>query len=410
MELAPNGHARLVPVVIMIDGQFYDASAYKASPVPMALDSGIVYEAERAGASQGLFTVSGALQGPNNTWLGAGTWQPAGSIPKSITHRAESVPRGMESDEGPPVLHRRDAGKPKPSEPTPPPATPAPAPPATAPAGPPPVAPAPPTANAPAAAAPAPAASPAPEEVDPNRPVLRRGKPSAMPEEPVSISAVASTKTSAPAAASSTPSKNAAIQILPAISDAGGPEPHSYAYPMKPADEEPLHKKMLAMAADEVRDRARQLAAEVVGAPSPARTSSQRGRTARPAAPPQPNFDDVQLHVFDLSSSNEAVLVLTATAHMPIGKNDGPAGLQYMLTLVARQDIYGELHKVFSNVTDTQHLDVLPRYEFIDAVDADGDGRGELLFRKVSDAGSAFGIYRVIGQQWWPLFEGSPGQ
>ena len=51
-----------------------------------------------------------------------------------------------------------------------------------------------------------------------------------------------------------------------------------------------------------------------------------------------------------------------------------------MITLVARQDIYGELHKVFSNMTDTQHLDVLPRYEFIDAVDADGDGRARIAF------------------------------
>src|ERR1017187_7485656 len=68
LELAPNGKGHLVPIVIMIDGEFYDASAYKAAPVPMALDTGTVYEAERTGTSLGLFTVRGALQGPNNTW------------------------------------------------------------------------------------------------------------------------------------------------------------------------------------------------------------------------------------------------------------------------------------------------------------------------------------------------------
>jgi hypothetical protein len=48
--------------------------------------------------------------------------------------------------------------------------------------------------------------------------------------------------------------------------------------------------------------------------------------------------------------------------------------------------------------------------ELIDAVDADGDGRGELLFRQISDAGRAFVLYRVIGDRLWPLFQGTPGR
>jgi hypothetical protein len=42
--------------------------------------------------------------------------------------------------------------------------------------------------------------------------------------------------------------------------------------------------------------------------------------------------------------------------------------------------------------------------ELIDAVDADGDGRGELLFRRTFD-GSAYAIYRVTADGLWPLFE-----
>ena len=115
-----------------------------------------------------------------------------------------------------------------------------------------------------------------------------------------------------------------------------------------------------------------------------------------------PQFQDVQLRVFDLSNTNEPVLVLTANAQLPSGHSD----LTYMIALVARQDIYGDLHKAFAQTADSQHLDVVPKYELIDAVDADGDGRGELLFRLTSDAGPAFAVYRVIGDQLWPLFEG----
>jgi hypothetical protein len=81
----------------------------------------------------------------------------------------------------------------------------------------------------------------------------------------------------------------------------------------------------------------------------------------------------------------------------------------FTVALVAREDIYGDLHKVSARITDSQHLDVRPKYEFIDAVDVDGDGRAELLFRLTSDIGSAYAIYSVIGDRLWPLFEGKPG-
>jgi len=201
------------------------------------------------------------------------------------------------------------------------------------------------------------------------------------------------------------------MQSIPAISDASGPDPQPYTSNLKPDDEQALRKKILALAADEVRARAAQLAADSTESQPIAHTASRSGTKTKL---PQPTFEDVQLHVFDLSNSNEPVLVLTAKARMPSRPKkagaDPQSDLEYLLTLVARDDIYGELHKAFSNVSDTQHLDVLPRMEFIDAVDADGDGRGELLFRQISDAGNAFVVYRVIGDRLWPLFQGTPGQ
>ena len=112
VQLLPNGKARLIPVTILYDGEFYDASAYKASPVPMALESGTVYEGVRAGVSLGLFTVTSALQG-NNTWVGNGTWQTDAAIAAAkeaaAKRRAVMSKPAPEPPEGPPVLRRASA-------------------------------------------------------------------------------------------------------------------------------------------------------------------------------------------------------------------------------------------------------------------------------------------------------------
>ena len=112
LQLSPSGKAHLIPITILYDGEFYDASAYKAAPVPMALESGTVYEAVRTGVSQGLFTVSGALQG-NNTWTGVGTWQSSADLAAAAAlaakkKEARSKP-APEPVEGPPVLRRASA-------------------------------------------------------------------------------------------------------------------------------------------------------------------------------------------------------------------------------------------------------------------------------------------------------------
>ena len=190
----------------------------------------------------------------------------------------------------------------------------------------------------------------------------------------------------------------AAVQLIPAISDAGGPEPRSYTYEMKPEEEQAFRKKMLAMAAGEIQKKAHESQAIVAEVPA----NRRRATTSKLA---QPNFEDVDLRVFDVSSNNEPVLVMTAKATLPEKVDAVP--IEYYFTLVTRGDLYGELRKLFSAVTDQKHLDVTPRMELIDAVDADGDGRGELLFREISDVGSAYGIYRVGADQLWSLYEGT---
>jgi hypothetical protein len=409
LELAANGKAHLIPIAIMSEGKFYDAGAYKAAPVPMALEYQTVYEAVRSGISQGLFTITGVRQLKTN-WIAEGTWLPAGSAPPKTAHSADEKPI-MGEEAGPPVLRRAPAEKPS-TESKPPESKPSEAKPSETKPSPPP--PSEPSSRTPSSSTPsgsatsAPAEPPAPPE-DKDRPVLHRGKPTKRAhanEPPPPTAKVEKTTAKAGSGKPTVPSAGGAspVQLIPAISDAGGPDPRPYTYEVKPEEEQKYRKKLLALAEEEISTRARQL-----GGIAPSASASPRSRARRPGATEQPSFDDVQLRFFDLSNTNEPILVLTATAHLPRVTGSAPASdLQYIATLVAHADIYGELRKLFSNVTDTQHLDAIPRMELIDAVDADGDGRAELLFREISDAGTAFNIYRVTGDQLWPLFEGTP--
>jgi hypothetical protein len=159
---------------------------------------------------------------------------------------------------------------------------------------------------------------------------------------------------------------------------------------------------MLALAAEELRKQVKEFQ------PAKLPPTVRRRPNVKTSKTPQPSFDDVHLRVYDLSSSNEPVLVLTATAHPPQSGSETAKSGDYYVTLAARSDIYNELRKLFSSITDSQHLDVNPRLEVIDAVDADGDGRGDLLFRQTGESGSAYTIYRVLPDRFWALYEGTP--
>ncbi len=408
VQLSPKGNkGRLIPIAIMMDGKFYDAGSYKATPVPMALDFDIVYEGLRTGVSQGIFTITQPGQ-LNRVWIAEGTWLPAGAkAPEKSKKYSAPV---IEDKDAPPVLHRRsektaeggtdskdkDKDQPKPS---------------TTPAKPP----APETAKAPVPPETAKtSASDEPIE-DPNRPRLRRGKPNsnerrepfttfdALTDTAPGTSSTSSGKADAKAARS--PDTLPQIVTIPAISDAGGPDPRPYTYDVKPAEEAIYRNKMFALAAAQLRGRAG--AAE--NGPEPARKkSSSRKSAGKSSALSVPDFDDVSLRIFDLSNSNEPVLVLSAKTRPPAAGAAGSIEEPKEITLIARTNLEGEVQKLFFAQTDSRHLDVAPRMELIDAVDADGDGRGELLFRRTFDGGSAYAIYRVTADGLWPLFEGTP--
>jgi hypothetical protein len=437
IELAPNGKAHLIPITIMLDGNFYDASAYKASPVPFALESGVVYEGVRNGTSLGEFTVAGALEA-QGSWFGEGTWMPAGSKPAK--RRTEAKPN-FDDDSGPPKLRRAkpatsdssgaaaqadstkaDAAKPdgtkadaKPdaaktdsaknssdanansSAPSAKSSTDS-------------------QTQAPPTAAPANDTDPnavshdlatSSNDEDPSRPVLHRGKTEKL--EGSAGSASSATARGAKPSATSTrttaggKTAPASIQLIPAISDAHGPDPRPYAFLMKSDEEADYRKKLQALASAAVQAWAKQTTPVLPSAEAPKRNTS----SAKPAKPAPVSFEQIEFHAFDLWNNNEPVFVWTSRARIAATTPGGVAPT-YFITLVAKADIYLDLHKLLANVTDETHLDEFPRLELVDAVDVDGDGRGELLFRKLSEAGSAWAVYRAAADQLFPLFEGKP--
>ena len=444
LQLAANGKASLVPIAILVDGKFWDATAYKADPIPMALEPGTVYEAERAGNSLGLFTVNSALHSNavnvQSPWLGTGSWVPEGSEKPKTALTAEKAPIGIETTDEPPRLTRRES-PPQPSAPT---AAPASAPPNTAggsaspgktssktesnpsspaPSSSPP-APAgnsksgdakPPDAKLPSGPSIAASDSGADEE---SRPRLRRGKPVApfADEDVPGYSKPGTTATSATASkdGAAVAANKAVVQLIPAISDASGPQPKSFAFEWLKDEEGERLKQMTALAKEQVRSyidaRAK---AKIVPLPASKAAGSQAARRKSPsrslvAKTKDPILENPQMKAYDLWGNNQPVLIFTAEAHLPpppAGTAHTDSDLQYSILLVANPDIYNNLHKLFVSVTDKYHLDIAPRLELVDAVDADGDGRGELLFREASDNASGWRIYRATADKLWKMFD-----
>jgi hypothetical protein len=480
LQIAPNGKASLVPIAILVGGKFWDATAYKADPVPMALEPGTVYEAERAGGSLGLFTVNSALHSNavnvQTPWIGTGAWVPDGAEKPKTALKAEKQPVGIDPTDAPPRLTRSGSTpqetpattpappaspqgtsgstgsaqtppgqtnptqasstqsgstqttNPSPASPTPPGSSPTPASPtSSAPASP---GTAKPTDSKPSDSRPTEAKPPERPSMpqsdsgagEANRPRLRRGKPvEPLPEDEVpgysKLGAVASRAPIASAGKNPEPTADKApVQIVPAISDASGPEPKSFAFEWLKDEEGERLKQITALAKEQVRAYVEARAkAKIAPMPAPKSAGSQAARRGSASKTPGPKTGDpilenAQMKTFDLWGNNQPVMVFTADAHMPppaasAAHSASDSDLQYSILLVANHDIYNNLHKLFVGVTDKYHLDINPRLELVDALDADGDSRGELLFREISDTGNGWIIYRATSDKLWKLFD-----
>ncbi len=190
-----------------------------------------------------------------------------------------------------------------------------------------------------------------------------------------------------------------------AVSDAQASDSRSYEFIWKPGEREVIEDKMRHLALAQLP-------------------------RASGAALTERSLTNVVIRTFDLDLSNDAVVVLTAdvppgsapAASRAKGKPGARAGARASspasaappaapvtryVTLIARVDFEGNPQKLAASVTDSSRLDVAPRLELVDAVDVDGDGLGELLFREYSFDDKSFVIFSIGRGSVTKLFEGA---
>jgi hypothetical protein len=287
--------ARLIPVFLLFEGRYHDAGLYRATPVPMSLEPGVVYEAERAGRSAGLFTVREARRA-GRAWFGLGDWRPG--PPPAPAPGEEDGPyrlgpgRDDDDDDGPPIIRRpgeRPSAEDDPERPV---------------------------IRRPAA----PAAAP---EDDPDRPILRRGRPVERAE--------AKKEAEAPLP------EDAERDYLVAVSDAKPPPMHPFVYEYREGEEESMLRQMAALAQAEI-----------------AREATARGTPLQRLAGAK--FQNVRLRAFDLDFNGTAELVFTAEMPLPAAGN--MPQVTWHAAVIARVDREARPQKLWSQVTSTRRLDV----------------------------------------------------
>jgi hypothetical protein len=348
------------PVTILDEGSFHDASIYKSTPQPLALDNGIVYEAQKDGIPVGYATILSSTN--NKGWTALGKWQVAEEPKKA------QAPAPVTTGSDRPIIHRGDAN---------PSATPAstPAPGSDS------------TTSASSTSFPSGDSPTAPEDAD--RPVLRRRSPpqpeAASTPQPSPTPSTQLPAEGLPVPRTKLPVITSGTKTFVAVSDNESADIRSFAFKWKPGEEQQMETRMRKLALAQLPRENAQL-----------NTGS---------------LQNVVMRSFDLDLSNDAVIVFSAEipgSYLAAGGKGTPGKfISRYVTVIARVDFEGVPQKLASSVTDSSRLDVAPRLELIDAVDVDGDGLAELLFREYGFDEKSFIIYGVGRSTVTKVFEGA---
>ncbi|MGA2339329.1 MAG: hypothetical protein ABSF75_05505 [Terracidiphilus sp.] len=184
------------------------------------------------------------------------------------------------------------------------------------------------------------------------------------------------------------------MQQTVAVSDAIDRPEHVWSYTWANPDDE---DKMKAAMEDLART-----ALGITPPPAPKPKSAATHRSLKPAAPPPPAPLLVeQFRVFELAYGSGATMVLSAHTL-------GTGAQEKFVTLIGQPDLYGGVVVLVKNITDAAHLDLTPRMRLVDAVDAEADNRGELLFELRGATDRQFALYRVLRGDATRIFLSGP--
>lgn len=409
--------SRFIPVSLFIDGEFQDADVYLARPVPMALDTGTVYEIDRAGIPQGTIDLLFArhLRGVDlgltydDGWFGYGPFVPP-PAPKKTVAAKEKPPAPVNiasADSDRPSFVRRappnvtDSTKPDSSKPS---STPD---------------------SKPGASAGSAPTSTSPPSDDPDRPTLRKRSP----EEAKKAKKAAEESRASGLGISLNDDPNRPnlhhgkgqqsfteadlpklhgvppdLQQAVAVSDSKNREPHDFARPWEDdAERASILAKMQTLARAQL---AGYKSPGSAAAPPPAAPKASSATGHAPASKlrhpratitlPEPLFDE-SLQGYVLSYGGAATFVYSART-----AGDGPT-LRYV-TIVAQIDAFNALQPAIQSVTDAAHLDSTPWMRLVDVVDADASNRASLLFELRGQSARQFALYRVIAARSEQIF------
>jgi hypothetical protein len=382
--------SRLIPVTVFNEGTYQDGGLYMARPAPLALIYDTLYELQTSGIPNGSFAVTEAGR-LGDSWFGYGTWQPL--KPPSLSKPMESrlTPEVViDADDDKPHLKRHpgsdapeDAGKPGANTSS--------------------------SSSTQKTQDQKKSQANAPPPDDPDRPHLRKRPKSE--ETPTSseagVEAMAPSVSNDPdrpklhrgqpqqtiVAAEKLTGTPAGLHQEVAVSDSFDRPQHGFSYAWTNAEEETAARSALEKLAWQ------EITPKSVAPPKAkvSRTTKRRTAVAPETPVPQPKFAEEQFKAFELAYGSGATMVF-------FGRTEGEGSAQHFVTLIAETDLYGTPHVLLKQITDGSHLDATPQMRLIDAVDADGDNRGELLFELRSPTQRQFAIYRVTRGRTEQLF------